>query len=103
MGTFRNDLNFGYVPTSGMALGIADIFVRDSDGVIRVADVGCGKGDCLKAIQQQLAAEVSYGIEIHPDRAKAAAQKLTLVLHEDAMQTVLDEGVMSLLYLNPPY
>lgn len=103
MGTFRNDLNFGYVPTSGMALGIADIFVRDSDGVIRVADVGCGKGDCLKAIQQQLAAEESYGIEIHPDRAKAAAQKLTLVLHEDVMQTVLDESVISLLYLNPPY
>ena len=104
MGRLHNDVNFGYVPTAGIALAqLAAMFQRQANGIIRVADVGCGAGNCLAALAAAVKSQESYGVEVEASRAKLAATILTCVLHEDAMQTVLAEGVISLLNLNPPY
>ena len=76
------------------------------DRPTRIIDPCCGEGEALGIIARQLAASArtpveTYGIELQPDRALKAAQRLGQVVCGDML--VADTGNFDMLYINPPY
>ena len=82
-----------------------------SRGVIRLFDPCCGEGLALAALADRLKAQTklpieTWGVEISPDRAAEARQRLDLVV-EAPLQAVhwtpVRHGIASMTFLNPPY
>ena len=78
----------------------------DSGSVFRLLDPCCGEGVALASIAASLAARATapvktYGIELHPGRARAASERLDTVALGDIFAA--ETGQFDLVYLNPPY
>lgn len=86
-----------------------DLYCGDeADGWHRILDPCCSDGAALAQIADCIDEEydvpvTTYGIELHADRAEAAASRLDEVLNADLFSTVVAAGAFSALYLNPPY
>ncbi len=103
-----------YYPTPLSVMGhIASYLVpaKGQRGVIRLFDPCVGKGLALEALAQAIISRTNrpvqtWGVEISPDRAAEAAQRLDLVV-EAPLEAVdwspVRHGIASVLYLNPPY
>ncbi|MCP4594129.1 MAG: hypothetical protein GY842_25650, partial [bacterium] len=84
---------------------------RGQRGVIRLFDPCAGKGLALEALAKAVAPRTTrpvqtWGVEISPDRAAEAAQRLDLVLEaplEAVAWSPVRYGIASVLYLNSPY
>ncbi|MCP4643658.1 MAG: DEAD/DEAH box helicase, partial [bacterium] len=80
-------------------------------GVIRLFDPCAGEGLALEALAKAVAPRTNrpvqtWGVEISPDRAAQAAQRLDLVIEaplEAVAWSPVRHGVASVLYLNSPY
>lgn len=77
---------------------------------ITLFDPCCGEGIVLSDLQQFLTACTedpvsidSYGMEIDGQRYLASCEKLTQVLHGDALYGIASSAWASLLFFNPPY
>ena len=79
-----------------------------SKDVIRILDPCCGAGEALEQLTGSLRTKaqipvITYGVELHNERAQAAAQLLDHTLSADLFQTSMANEAFSMLYLNPPY
>lgn len=94
-----------YVPTDGVALErLGNHVERAKDGLIRIADFGCGTGACLLYLQEKITGQIeSYGVELNTERGNEAKKLLTHVCIEDTMQMRVDPESFGLVNLNPPY
>lgn len=92
----------GYYPTPGSVVDKIRSLLGFPDGPFSALDPCCGDGRALARLTAGTQA-LTYGIELHPGRARAAATALGHVLscgYEDAR---LSHGSASILFLNPPY
>ncbi len=92
----------GYYPTPPAVVDKMRSFLGFPDGGCSTLDPCCGEGRALARLTAGSQA-LTYGIELHAGRARAAATALGHVLscgYEDAR---LSHGSASILFLNPPY
>ncbi len=89
---------------------IAERIALEADGEdtrpYRIIDPCCGEGkalaDITAALRERATAPIeTYGIELHPGRAGAAAERLDRVTQGDIFAA--ETGAFSAVYLNPPY
>ncbi len=67
-------------------------------------DPCCGEGIVMRDLSRSLDNEcVTYGVEIEGSRFLASHEKLTQVLHGDALYLISSSSWAGLLYFNPPY
>ncbi|MEE8391408.1 MAG: DUF6094 domain-containing protein [Anaerolineae bacterium] len=103
-----------YYPTPLSVMGhIASYLVptKGQRGVIRLFDPCAGEGLALEELAQAIVSRTNrpvqtWGVEISPDRAAEAAQRLDLVLEaplEAVAWSPVRHGIASVLFLNPPY
>ncbi len=75
---------------------------------LRILDPCCGGGDALAQLAEALRGRATqpvetYGVELHRERAQAAAERLDHALAADLFATSIANGAFGLAYLNPPY
>lgn len=98
----------GYYPTppAEMAHVAARLAVEPGSSV-NLLDPCAGRGEALRQLADALAAKgakvATYGVEIERERAEAAAQILDRVVKGGYEHLRCSRGVMSLMWLNPPY
>ena len=73
--------------------------------VLRLLDPCCGEGQALETIKKRLNSTrtITYGVELHRERAAEAARRLDHVLYGDLFNCIIAHDVFSFLLLNPPY
>lgn len=92
----------GYYPTPLSVIERLRPLLRFPERPFSVLDPCCGEGHALAELVKGAEA-LTYGIEIHPGRARTTAKILKHVLscgYEDAR---ISHGSVSILFLNPPY
>ena len=98
----------GYYPTppSEMAL-VCRRLTTEPGAAINLFDPCCGEGIALKQMAEDLtskgAAVKTYGVELEAGRAKKAKKALDRVLHSGYEEIRMTNGVISAMWLNPPY
>lgn len=112
----RQDLNKlarGYYRTDDKTTqGICHLLgIRaEPERTITLFDPCCGEGIVLSDLQQYLSSLVdeplstrTYGMELDGERYLKSCEKLTHVLHGDALYGIASSAWASLLFFNPPY
>ncbi|OFC30367.1 DUF6094 domain-containing protein [Acidithiobacillus caldus] len=111
----RQDLNKiarGYYRTDDKTTqGICNVIgIKPNTKHITLFDPCCGEGIVLSDLQQFLSScledQISidtYGMEIDGQRYLTSCEKLTQVLHGDALYGIASSAWASLLFFNPPY
>ncbi len=97
----------GYFPTPDAQLplisswlGLADV----QSNLVRVLDPCCGQGEALARLAKRLGGKTTtFGIELSPQRAAEAEERLDQVLNSGFENAVLTEETFSMNFLNPPY
>ena len=104
----------GYYPTPRRVVDLlAQLIDRPSTygrlkQTLRLLDPCCGGGDALAQLADGLhhtdtLSVETYGVELHRDRAEAAADQLNHALASDLFATSIANEAFGLLLLNPPY
>ena len=75
---------------------------------LRILDPCCGGGDAVAQLAEELRGRATlpvetYGVELHRDRAEAAAGRLDHALAADLFATSIANEAFGLAYVNPPY
>jgi SAM-dependent methyltransferase len=93
----------GYYPTPELTLQMIPSWLSsDGDGLRRLLDPCCGKGEALAHIASIHPAH-TFGIELSDSRAEEAKARLDKVYNCAYENTVTSQGSFSLILLNPPY
>lgn len=92
----------GYYPTPDRVADLVRTFLGFPPDPFSVLDPCCGEGTALAQLTANTAA-VTYGIEIHGGRAKAARRALNHALSCGYEEARVSHASASLLFLNPPY
>ncbi len=101
----------GYYPTPPRVVEAIAKFleVPYSDDPIAVCDPCCGEGDALARLAEILSRKTgpelkTYGVELSPERAEKARERLDVVVQGDALKLyVQPRESFGLVFLNPPY
>jgi len=92
----------GYYPTPPAVVDTMRSFLGFPGGGFSALDPCCGEGRALARLTAGTRA-LTYGIELHAERARAAARALGRVLSSGYEDAWLSHGSASILFLNPPY
>src|SRR4030043_253346 len=97
----------GYFPTPEAQLPLISSWLQlfdEQTSLVRLLDPCCGQGEALAYLAEQLGGKITtFGIELSPQRAAAAEQRLSNVLNSGFENSVLTEETFSMIFLNPPY
>ncbi len=104
----------GFYPTpprvTGMIANLITPAEEDSraPGVLRILDPCCGAGEAAAQLADGLRERSAipietYGVELHRERAQAAAAALDRSLSADLFSTSIANEAFGVLFLNPPY
>ena len=105
----------GFYPTPDRVVDLTASLINASAShfnrsrlALRILDPCCGAGEALERLADRLRRSSSvpvetFGVELHRERAEAAADVLDHSLASDLFQTSIANGVFSILFLNPPY
>ena len=105
----------GFYPTPDRVVDMAASLISASAGhynrsrlALRILDPCCGAGEALERLAEKLGRDSgtpleTFGVELHRERAEAAADVLDHSLASDLFQASIANGVFSILFLNPPY
>ena len=104
----------GFYPTPPRVVDLISELIYGATGryrgrdILRVLDPCCGAGEALAQFADRLreqgdVAVETCGVELHRDRAEAAAHRLDRALAADLFATSIANGAFGALLLNPPY
>jgi methylase of polypeptide subunit release factors len=97
----------GYFPTPETQLPLIASWLglaNEQASQVRALDPCSGQGEALAYLAGQLGRNITtYGIELSPQRASEAEQRLDHVLNTGFENVVLTEETFSMVLLNPPY
>ena len=105
----------GYYPTPERVVDLIADLIHTPSGyyhrereTVRILDPCCGAGDALQRLAERLDRPnsmpiLTYGVELHRDRAEKAEKVLYRTLASDLFQTSIANGAFGMLLLNPPY
>ena len=105
----------GYYPTPDRVVEMIAGLISAPSGhynrnmeTLRILDPCCGGGDAVAQLAEEFRGRgslpvMTYGVELHRDRAEEAEQKLDHALAADLFATSIANGAFGALYLNPPY
>ena len=95
------------IPMIGSMVNVMGQHGRNT--VVRVLDPCCGNGDALASLAEWWMSKyrstrvLTYGVELHSDRADEAAEKLDNPISSDLFRTSIANEAFDILFLNPPY
>ena len=105
----------GFYPTPDRVVDLIADLIHTPSGyyyrereTVRILDPCCGAGEALQRLAERLDRPnsmpiVTYGVELHRDRAEEAEKVLHRTLASDLFATSVANGAFGLLLLNPPY
>jgi hypothetical protein len=97
----------GYFPTPETQLPLIASWLKlfdEQSNLVRTLDPCSGQGEALAYLAERLGRNITtYGIELSPQRASEAEQRLDYVLNTGFENAALTEETFSMVLLNPPY
>lgn len=104
MGNIGNTMKMGFVATPTVTLTCILRWLKaGKEGFRRFFDPCAGEGEALAAVAAHCGPAETYGTELSPYRAEAAAAVLNHVFATAYEYVYLSKAAFSLVWLNPPY
>jgi hypothetical protein len=104
MARLHNRVVMGYFPTPQTIIELISRWLEPAgEETWRLLDPCCGKGEAARLADLVGGDCQTWGVELSPKRAEEAARVMDVVHNAGWRQTRVDDGSVSLLWLNPPY